>query len=757
MIPPLDRSFNTSSPFPLFLSFFLPHLSTLTSLCFIVDTTGDSVMETDKSKLESLRPLLDSEFFDLWMCVTYLKKYEDHDDVTEYLCQNVLPKHNLSDFEFFLPQIQNLAIQSPCKRHLVPFLLTRCGAWMHFALRLYWLLSSAPAPSFREEVDKLQDQIEISAINGRDDMPRNVLFIDDFHSKHARCSFFNRELQFVNSLVEISERLRHVPIPQRESTMRVLLLQLNGFIADGSELYIPLCHSEQKFRRVLQLVPSEAILLKSREKCPYMLISEVIRGKTPVLCDSERQGSDDSWHKKREKTVEIEGPSPRRTKSLEFDRRSEPKDETIRSPTLPGGGRRATALEEEIQKCEEEGTEGGDGLSPSHRKIRSSAVVDEIELIPSGSSSSLTESEDKEEKVTSATPKSIHSAIDMRDRDISDIIPMMDASTLDVSSPTSPISPLLCDGEVVEEDDESREWSVVRRDAGPFGFGKTWKDKRKGLRKLSPFGKHRSWNLVNVIVKSGDDILQEELAMQMIAQFSAIFMAEGLPLRLRPYRVMAISEQSGLVETITDSISIDALKRSFGGSVSLYEYFCMTYGEHTLNMRRAQRNFVESMAAYSVVCHLLQVKDRHNGNILLDKNGHVIHIDFGFMLSSSPGSINFEGEILKLSQEYIEVMDGLHSDMFSYFCALVIRGFLVARKHMDRIASLVELMLPNHQLPCFSKDGGYQTLDELRERFKLSMPESDFVELVNDLIEQSVDNWRTRHYDTFQRLTNGIL
>ena len=103
-------------------------------------------------------------------------------------------------------------------------------------------------------------------------------------------------------------------------------------------------------------------------------------------------------------------------------------------------------------------------------------------------------------------------------------------------------------------------------------------------------------------------------------------------------------------------------------------------------LRKARDAFARSLAGYSLACFILQVKDRHNGNILLDPEGHIMHIDYGFILTSAPGrGIQFEKAPFKLTDEFVGVLNGLESSYFSKFREKLISGFSAIQSKAEHL------------------------------------------------------------------------
>lgn len=112
-------------------------------------------------------------------------------------------------------------------------------------------------------------------------------------------------------------------------------------------------------------------------------------------------------------------------------------------------------------------------------------------------------------------------------------------------------------------------------------------------------------------------------------------------------------------------------------------------------------NFIQSLAGYSLIQYYFDIKDRHNNNILVDVYGHIIHIDFSFMLSASPGNMNFERAPFKLTADYVELMEGTESDIFRHFKLLFFLGVKYLRKYKKEILELVMMMTECKGMKCF--------------------------------------------------------
>ena len=204
---------------------------------------------------------------------------------------------------------------------------------------------------------------------------------------------------------------------------------------------------------------------------------------------------------------------------------------------------------------------------------------------------------------------------------------------------------------------------------------------------------------------------------------------------------------------VNDSISIDQLKQKTS-NLPLNDFFIHFFDKKTKpdKYKKAMNNYIKSLAGYSLLCYFLQIKDRHNGNILLDRNGYIIHIDFGFLLSNAPGKgLKFETAPFKLTKDMIDVLGGENSEYFIKFKQSIRNGFKAIIKNKEKILILVEMMWCGHgkKLPCFERE--QETINELRNRLE---PKNE--NIVEELISQSIKSWTTTVYDYFQYYVQGI-
>jgi len=310
-------------------------------------------------------------------------------------------------------------------------------------------------------------------------------------------------------------------------------------------------------------------------------------------------------------------------------------------------------------------------------------------------------------------------------------------------------------------------------------FGQELDKKCEEIRQASPYGKVEGWRLASFIMKAGEDIRREALVMQIISKLNDWFKSdipEAQRPHLRPYTIMCVGGDAGIVEMLSDAKSVDEVKKATDGFQSLRDYFERAYGSpntydgqyqaqpggtRTLSFEEAQDNFLRSLVGYSLICYILQIKDRHNANILMDREGNIIHIDFGFVLGDTPKMckvpIFSEKAPFKLSDEYWEVLGGWNTNQGGLgvqFCHMFEHAFACAAAHTDEIAALVEAtMLTLTQNPRQARS----MANGVRNRLKMRGPpgSNEQKAFIMELVNAARTSMGTATYDWLQRNMNG--
>ena len=585
-------------------------------------------------------------------------------------------------------------------------------------------------------------------------------------------SSFLSNINFYDHLCNICERIKY--LPNDETRQEELIKELNKLNNNMPyNIYIPFSTSDIRNYIIGKISIKDSKVFKTKERAPILITAECFRleewcydkklnsnlneNDESNMLETERINlngnllgkrktynnktgiSDSSLHKQLDKISYMMSVDIELNKPIFVKKHDEEEEEEIN----------------DIKYKYENGAKNEINTSIKKKRRHSENDYKKIELVLQESKNELKNENSITKKLASSlklTPIQIPNNKDFNNKISPSIIsknsPSSDSPSSESSNPNSPNN--------IQETNKNIFFNSFSFNSI---FGESISLQESHLKSQSQYGYLNSYKIFKFLVKSGEDLRQEQFASQLINEFAQIFKIEKVKCYLYPYEIIATGNNAGIIEIIPNAISLDQLKQKISSqNYSLKQFYEHYFGLNTNKYKKAIKNLIRSLAGYSLVCYFLQLKDRHNGNIMIDNEGHLIHIDFGFIFSHAPGG-EFEKAPFKLTDEIMEVLGGIESKNFQIFRKLMWDGMIAISKHYKKIMILTEMMFCGYgtDLLCFER--GQDTLQKLKERFcpKEKMKNRDYLELVDNLIENSLGNWRTKWYDKYQYYFQGIF
>jgi len=251
---------------------------------------------------------------------------------------------------------------------------------------------------------------------------------------------------------------------------------------------------------------------------------------------------------------------------------------------------------------------------------------------------------------------------------------------------------------------------------------------------------------INILVKF-EDVRKDKLTM-IIAQFIQSMCSDIV--NIRTYNIFPIDDNCGWIEMVEQANTLYDIKYKY--KTTLQNYIMDLNPNITVSEMR--KKFIKTCVSSCVLCYVLGVGDRHLENILVTKEGQLLHIDFSYILGDDPKNLEVE---MKITEDMLNMLGGINSDSFYKFkkdCSLAYKNIRLRSSLWYILLSYLVFSVPS--IDCYK----YTEVDIKNHIIERLLPGENDMEASTQIIDivdrSSRSNWKQNLSDITHKISNTL-
>jgi len=167
-------------------------------------------------------------------------------------------------------------------------------------------------------------------------------------------------------------------------------------------------------------------------------------------------------------------------------------------------------------------------------------------------------------------------------------------------------------------------------------------------------------------------IKKEDTRADRLATIMMFLMNQYDDFNFEPYNVFCVSENEGWIEMLDDVETLYNIKKH-----STIQNYILKHNPNK-SIQSIRRTFIRSCASNCILTYVLGVGDRNLCNILVKKDGRIVHIDYSYILGHDP---KWQQVQMRITPGMLDMLGGKESVEYQQFQCLCTSMYKEIRKY----------------------------------------------------------------------------